>query len=116
MTQSQTQRVQTLVIGGGQAGLSIGYHLRQRGLPFAILDANERIGDAWRNRWDSLRLFTPARFDGLDGMPFPAPGHSFPTKNEWPTTSETYAARFDLPVSTGASEWMDFQGKETGML
>jgi putative flavoprotein involved in K+ transport len=101
MTQSQTQRVQTLVIGGGQAGLSIGYHLRQRGLPFAILDASERIGDAWRNRWDSLRLFTPARFDGLDGMPFPAPAHSFPTKNEMADYLETYAARFDLPVSTG---------------
>ena len=63
----QTERVQTLVIGGGQAGLSTGYHLRSRRLPFLILDTNPRIGDAWRNRWDSLRLFTPARFDGLDG-------------------------------------------------
>jgi putative flavoprotein involved in K+ transport len=98
--QTETQRVQTLVIGGGQAGLSVGYHLRQRGLPFVILDANERIGDAWRNRWDSLRLFTPARFDGLDGMPFPAPAHSFPTKNEMADYLETYAARFDLPVRT----------------
>jgi putative flavoprotein involved in K+ transport len=98
--QTETQRVQTLVIGGGQAGLSVGYHLRQRGLPFAILDASERIGDAWRNRWDSLRLFTPARFDGLDGMPFPAPAHSFPTKNEMADYLETYAARFDLPVRT----------------
>jgi putative flavoprotein involved in K+ transport len=98
--QTETQRVQTLVIGGGQAGLSVGYHLRQRGLPFVILDANERIGDAWRNRWDSLRLFTPARFDGLDGMPFPAPAHSFPTKNEMADYLETYAARFDLQVRT----------------
>jgi len=99
--QSQTQRVQTVVIGGGQAGLSVGYHLKQRGLPFMILDANERIGDAWRNRWDSLRLFTPARFDGLDGMPFPAPANAFPTKNEMADYLETYAARFDLPVRTG---------------
>jgi putative flavoprotein involved in K+ transport len=99
--QIHTQRVQTLVIGGGQAGLSVGYHLKQRGLPFTILDANERIGDAWRNRWDSLRLFTPARFDGLDGMPFPAPANAFPTKNEMADYLETYAARFDLPVRTG---------------
>jgi putative flavoprotein involved in K+ transport len=99
--QIQTQRVQTLVIGGGQAGLSVGYHLKLRGLPFAILDANERIGDSWRNRWDSLRLFTPARFDGLDGMPFPAPAHSFPTKDEMADYLATYAARFNLPVRTG---------------
>jgi putative flavoprotein involved in K+ transport len=99
--QSKTEQVQTLVIGGGQAGMSIGYHLRRHGLPFAILDANERIGDAWRNRWDSLRLFTPSRFDGLDGMPFPAPAHSFPTKNEMADYLESYAVRFDLPIRTG---------------
>jgi len=97
----QTERIQTLVIGGGQAGLSTGYHLRRRGLPFVILDANQRIGDAWRNRWDSLRLFTPARFDGLDGMPFPAPAHSFPTKDEMADYLASYARRFDLPVRTG---------------
>ena len=99
--QMQTERVQTLVIGGGQAGLSTGYHLRRRGLPFVILDANQRIGDAWRNRWDSLRLFTSARFDGLDGMPFPAPAHSFPTKDEMADYLASYARRFDLPVRTG---------------
>ena len=60
------------MVGGGQAGLSVGYHLKRAGVPFVILDASERIGDAWRHRWDSLRLFTPARFDGLDGMSFPA--------------------------------------------
>ena len=70
-----------IVIGAGQAGLSVGYYLARRGLSFVILDANERIGDSWRKRWDSLRLFTPARYDGLDGMPFPAPRHSFPTKD-----------------------------------
>jgi hypothetical protein len=62
-----------IVIGGGQAGLAAGYHVKQRGLSFVILDAAVRVGDAWRERWDSLRLFTPARFDGLDGLPFPAP-------------------------------------------
>src|SRR5918911_552046 len=76
------ERIQTIVIGGGQAGLSVGYHLARRGLPFLILDASERIGDSWRKRWDSLRLFSPARYDGLDGMPFPAPPFSFPTKDE----------------------------------
>ena len=80
--ESQTERIDTVVIGAGQAGLSVGYHLSQRGVPFVILDANERIGDQWRRRWDSLRLFTPARFAGLDGMTFPAPPHSFPTKDE----------------------------------
>ena len=57
--ESQTERIDTVVIGAGQAGLSVGYHLSQRGVPFVILDANERIGDQWRHRWDSLRLFTP---------------------------------------------------------
>jgi putative flavoprotein involved in K+ transport len=94
-------RIQTIVIGGGQAGLSVGYHLAQRGLPFAILDANERIGDSWRHRWDSLRLFTPARYNGLVGMPFPAPPHSFPTKDEMGDYLEAYAAHFDLAVQTG---------------
>ena len=98
---TQTEQVQTVVIGGGQAGLSAGYHLSRLGLPFVILDANQRIGDAWRNRWDSLRLFTPARFDGLAGMRFPAPAHSFPTKDEMADYLEAYATRFDLPVRTG---------------
>src|SRR5690349_6985692 len=99
--QLQTEKIETVVIGGGQAGLSIGYYLARRGRPFVILDANERIGDAWRNRWDSLRLFTPARYDGLAGMPFPAPAHSFPTKDQMADYLESYAARFDLPVRTG---------------
>lgn len=61
----------TVVIGGGQAGLAVGYQLKQRRLPFVILDKHERIGDTWRQRWDSLRLFTPARYDGLPGMACP---------------------------------------------
>jgi putative flavoprotein involved in K+ transport len=100
-TQRDPERSQTVVIGGGQAGLSVGYHLARRGLPFVILDANPRIGDSWRNRWESLRLFTPARFDGLDGMPFPGPPDVFPTKDEMADYLETYAARFKLPVHTG---------------
>jgi putative flavoprotein involved in K+ transport len=95
------ERVETVVIGAGQAGLATGYHLALRGRQFVILDANQRIGDAWRTRWDSLRLFTPARYDGLPGWPFPAPAWSFPTKDEVADYLEAYAARFDLPVRTG---------------
>ena len=100
-TPGQTERWDAIVIGGGQAGLSVGYHLAKEGIRFVILDANERIGDAWRNRWDSLRLFSPARYDGLVGMPFPAPGASFPTKDEMAGYLERYAERFRLPVRTG---------------
>ena len=96
-----TIRVNTIVIGGGQTGLSVGYHLAQRGVDFVVLDASQRVGDVWRQRWDSLRLFTPARFAGLDGLPFPAPPFSFPTKNEMGDYLETYARTFGLPVRSG---------------
>jgi putative flavoprotein involved in K+ transport len=93
-------RFDVVVIGGGQAGLSVGYHLARRGLRFVILEADDRIGDVWRRRWDSLRLFTAARYDGLDGMPFPAPPTYFPTKDEMADFLESYVARFELPVRT----------------
>ncbi len=98
---SAAERVETIVVGGGQAGLSVGYQLARRGRPFMILEAGDRIGDAWRTRWDSLRLFTPARYDALAGMPFPAPRHSYPSKDEMADYLEAYAARFDLPVRLG---------------
>ena len=98
-----TEKIQTVIIGAGQAGLSVGYHLARRGLPFVILEANARVGDTWRNRWDSLRLFSAARWDGLAGMPFPAPPLSFPTKDEMGDYLESYAARFRLPVRTGVT-------------
>lgn len=88
----------TVVIGGGQAGLSVGYHLKRAGLPFVILDASERTGDAWRNRWDSLRVFTPARYCDLHGMPFAAPGDYFPTKDEIADYLQEYSLRFELPI------------------
>src|SRR6266498_3169275 len=95
------EEFETIVIGAGQAGLSVGYHLKRRGQEFVILDANERIRGSWRTRtWDSLRLFTPARYDGLPGWPFPAPGWSYPTAREAADYLEAYAARFDLPVRT----------------
>jgi len=100
-TAAHSERFDTVIIGGGQAGLATGYHLAKRELPFVILDANERIGDAWRKRWDSLRLFTPARYDGLQGWRFPAPALSFPTKDEMADYLEAYAARFELPIRAG---------------
>ena len=96
-----SERVQTLILGGGQAGLAVGYHLARRDLPFLILDANERIGDSWRRRWDSLRLFTPARYNALPGMAFPGPARVFSTKDEVADYLAAYAARFELPLRTG---------------
>jgi putative flavoprotein involved in K+ transport len=90
-----------VVIGGSQAGLAVGYYLKQHGLPFVILDENDRIGDAWRKRWDSLRLFTPGRYDGLPGMPFPGSPSSYPTKDETADYLAAYAKTFELPVRTG---------------
>jgi putative flavoprotein involved in K+ transport len=96
-----SEHVETVVIGGGQAGLAVGYHLRSRGLPFVILDQNERVGDAWRQRWDSLRLFTPRRYNGMPGMPFPPTTSFEPTKDEVAAYLEDYAQRFELPIRTG---------------
>jgi putative flavoprotein involved in K+ transport len=95
------ERVNTVVIGGGQAGLSVGYHLKRHGVDFVILDDRARVGDVWRGRWDSLRLFTPARHSSLDGLPFPAPPFSFPTKDEMADYLEAYARTFALPVRSG---------------
>ncbi len=100
--QATTVRFVVFVIGGGQAGLSVGYYLAKRGLRFVILDAQQRIGDSWRKRWDSLRLFSPARFDALVGMPFPAPPDAYPTRDEMADYLEAYAQRFRLPVRSGA--------------
>jgi putative flavoprotein involved in K+ transport len=89
-----------IVIGAGQAGLAVGYYLAKRGLRFAILDERPRVGDIWRSRWDSLRLFTPARFASLPSMHFPAGSWSFPTRDQMANYLETYATRWHLPVRT----------------
>ena len=97
------------VVGAGQAGLAAGYHIAERGLKLVILEANSHIGDSWRNRWGSLRLFTPARIDGLPGMPFPAPANALPTKDEMADYLKAYVDRFHLPVRTGiAVAGMDY--------
>jgi putative flavoprotein involved in K+ transport len=93
----------TVVIGGSQAGLAAGYYLKQHGVPFVILDEHDRIGDAWRKRWDSLRLFTPGRYDALPGMPFPGSPSSYPTKDQAADYLEAYAREFALPVRTGVT-------------
>jgi putative flavoprotein involved in K+ transport len=94
-------RTGVIVVGGGQAGLAMGYHLAGRGVDFVILEGAARVGDAWRSRWDSLTLFTPARYSALPGMAFPGDPERFPDRDEVAGYLESYAARFDLPVRTG---------------
>src|SRR3954453_8796404 len=91
-----------VVVGGGQAGLAAGWHLRQRGLRFLVLEAAAALGDTWRTRWDSLRLFTPAEHDALPGLPFPAPAGTYPGKEAVAEYLEDYAAAFALPVELDA--------------
>lgn len=88
----------TIIIGAGQAGLATGYHLKKYGEDCLIVDAADKIGDSWRKRWDSLRLFTPAQFNGLPGLTFPAQKNYCPTKEEVADYLETYAAKHELPV------------------
>jgi putative flavoprotein involved in K+ transport len=99
--QPSEQYFDTVVIGGGQAGLAMGYFLARDDRDFVILDAGYRVSETWRNRWDSLRLFTPAFHDGLPGMPFPARSNYFPTKDETADYLEAYARKFALPVRFG---------------
>lgn len=95
---ARVERFDTIVIGGGQAGLAVGYHLAARDVDFAILDSAPRVGESWRQRWDSLRLFTTAARSGLPGMPFPAPPAHYPDRDEVADYLERYAERMDLPV------------------
>lgn len=98
---SKSESFDTIVVGGGQAGLAIGYFLAQQAKPFTILDENKRTGDSWRQRWQSLRLFTPSQYNGLPGMSFPKSDFYFPTKDEVADYLEQYATRFELPVKRG---------------
>jgi putative flavoprotein involved in K+ transport len=93
-----TEHIETVIIGAGQAGLCTAYHLTQEGRDCVVLDGNARVGDNWRRHWDTLRLYSPAKYDGLPGMPFPAEPWSFPQKDEVAAFLERYALTFDLPV------------------
>jgi putative flavoprotein involved in K+ transport len=101
MSSRRVERYEVVVIGGGQAGLAAGHWLAQRDIDFVILDAHSRVGDAWRRRWDSLRLFTPARYSALPGLTFPGDPYHLPTKDEVADYLEWYAQVFDLPVRNG---------------
>ena len=98
---SRVERRDVVVVGAGQAGLAAGYHLARRDADVVLLDGADRVGDSWRRRWDSLRLFTPAAYSGLPGMPFPAAPAHLPDKDEAADYLERYAERFELPVRTG---------------
>lgn len=95
---SMDEYVETVIVGAGQAGLATGYHLQQEGRSFVILDGNHRVGDNWRQQWDSLLLYTPAKYDGLPGMRFPGKRWSYPGKEAVADYLEAYAAHWQLPV------------------
>ena len=91
-----------VVVGGSQAGLAMAWHLARQHLRFVVLDAGPEIGHTWRSRWESLTLFTPAQYDALPGMPFPAPAGTYPTKDPVAGYLQEYAAAHDLPVRLNA--------------
>jgi putative flavoprotein involved in K+ transport len=92
------EHVETLIIGAGQAGLATARHLQVSGRSCLVIDVNDRVGDGWRRQWDTLALYSPAKYDGLPGLPFPAPAWSFPGKDDVADYFESYAKHFDLPV------------------
>jgi putative flavoprotein involved in K+ transport len=94
--------LEVAVIGGGQAGLAVGYLLAQQGRHFAILEAAEEPAAAWRGRWDSLKLFTPARFSSLPGLPFPGDPDAYPGRDHVVDYLTEYARKFTLPVMLGS--------------
>jgi putative flavoprotein involved in K+ transport len=99
--------LEVVVVGGSQAGLAMAWHLARQGLRFVVLEAGPEVGHVWRSRWDSLKLFTPAQYDALPGMPFPAPADTYPTKDPVADYLQTYAATFELPIR--------LDGKVTGL-
>lgn len=101
MTAPGQVRHDVVVVGAGQAGLALGYYLTRAGLDVLLLDRAAHVGESWARRWDSLRLFTPARYDALPGLAFPADPWSYPGKDQVAAYLAHYATRFELPVHTG---------------
>src|SRR3954453_12351818 len=100
-SQSEPERLGTVIIGAGQTGLATAYFLGRAGVPCVVLDEHRRVGDQWRQRYHSLRLNTPARYDGLPGMPFAAPGSSYPSGAEMGDHLERYAEQMRIAVRGG---------------
>jgi putative flavoprotein involved in K+ transport len=96
------EQVDVVVVGGGQAGLAIGYHLARQGRRFVILEAADSVGAAWRTRWESLLLFTPRRYSALAGLVFPGDPDGYPTRDEVIAYLDQYASTFQLPVELGS--------------
>ncbi len=105
--------LEVLVIGGGQAGLAMGYHLAQSGRSFQIVDAGTEIGETWRSRWDSLQLFTSGRYDNLPGLPFPAAPDTYPGKDDVARYLQAYAAKYALPVRLNTNVTSLTRGDDT---
>ena len=101
-----TQHIETLIVGAGQAGLATGYHLTRRGREFLIVDGNSRIGDNWRSHYDSLKLYSPAKFDGLPGMDFPGDPWHFPGKDEVADFLEQYAVDHGSAGAAARPGWI----------
>jgi putative flavoprotein involved in K+ transport len=96
------QRLDVVVVGGSQAGLAMAWHLAQQGPRFLVLEAGPEVGHVWRSRWDSLKLFTPAQYDALPGLAFPAPADTYPTRDPVADYLQAYVAAFDLPIRLNA--------------
>ena len=98
-----TDALDVLVIGAGQAGLALGHHLSRTGARFLIVDAAAEVGDSWGRRWDSLQLFTPAQYDNLPGLAFPADHDTYPGKDDVADYLDRYITEFDLPIRLSTS-------------
>src|SRR5215216_5801956 len=92
------EQLEVAVVGGGQAGLAMGFYLRRQGGRFVIFERGDSIAPAWRERWDSLTLFTPRRYSALPGLPFPGNPDGYPTRDEVISYLERYAETFELPI------------------
>jgi putative flavoprotein involved in K+ transport len=106
------ERVDVAVIGGGQAGLALGSYLRRQGRRFLILEAADEPAAAWRQRWDSLKLFTPVRNDSLPGLPFPGDRDTYPGRDDVVDYLTRYAQHFELPVELGSKVFAVRQGED----